>query len=246
MKKDVLFITGDWKAKVGSQEIPGITSNFGLGVQNEAEQRLIEFCQEKALVIANSSNNTRRRYACTSLDGQYRNQIDYILCRQRWRSSTQLEKIRPGGDCGSDHQLLFAKFRLKLKKAGKTIRPFRYDLNQIPYDYTVKVINRFKELDLVGRVPEELWMEACNTVQEVMLWLSDEYPTASEAAKNFTMYKITSSWPKASVVLLLGNVPLICFSGTLIPLICFLTKWQFTVSLIFNRNKHIKISTKNQ
>ena len=133
-----------------------------------------------------------------------------------------------------------------LIEAGKTIRPFRYDLNQIPYDYTVKVMNRFKGLDLVGRVPEELWMEVCNTVQEVMLWISDECPTASKAAKNVIMYKITSSWPKASIVLLLRNVPLICFSGILIPLICFLTKWQFTVSLIFNPNKHIKISTKNQ
>ena len=107
-------------------------------------------------------------------------------------------------------------------------------------------MNRFKGLDLADRVPEELWMEVCNTVQEVMLWISDEYPTASKAAKNFIMYKITSSWPKASIVLLLRNVPLICFSGILILLICFLTKWQFTVSLIFNPNKHIKISTKNQ
>ena len=82
-------------------------------------------------------------------------------------------KIRPGANYGSDHRLLFAKFRLKLKKLGKTIRPFRYDLNQIPYDYTVKVMNRFKGLDLVGKVPEELWMEVCNTVQEVMLWISD-------------------------------------------------------------------------
>ena len=82
-------------------------------------------------------------------------------------------KIRPGANYGSDHRLLFAKFRLKLKKLGKTIRPFRYDLNQIPYDYTVKVMNRFKGLDLVGKVPEELWMEVCNTLQEVMLWISD-------------------------------------------------------------------------
>ena len=70
--------------------------------------------------------------------------------------------------CGSDHRLLIAKFRLKLKKVGKTIRPFRYDLNQIPYDYTVEVTNRFKGLDLVDRVPEELWMEVCNTVQEAV------------------------------------------------------------------------------
>ena len=81
-------------------------------------------------------------------DGQYRNQIDYILCNQRWRSSIQSAKTRPGTDCGSNHDLLIAKFRLKLKKAGKTTRPFRYDLNQIPYDYTEGVTNRFKGLDL--------------------------------------------------------------------------------------------------
>ena len=84
-----------------------------------------------------SSNNTRENYTWTSLDGQYRNQIDYILCNQRWRNCVQSAKTRLGADCGSDHELLIAKFRLKLKKVGKTTRPFRYDLNQIPYDYTV-------------------------------------------------------------------------------------------------------------
>ena len=73
-----------------------------------------------------------------------RAKIDYILCSQRWRSSIQSTKTRPGADCGPDHELLIAKFRLKLKKVGKTTRPFRYDLNQITYDYTVEVRNRFK------------------------------------------------------------------------------------------------------
>ena len=81
-------------------------------------------------------------------DGQYWNQIDYIVCSQRWRSSIQSAKTRPGADCGSDEPLI-AKFRLKLKKAGKTPRPFRYDLNQIPYDYTVKLTNRLKGLVLI-------------------------------------------------------------------------------------------------
>ena len=75
-------------------------------------------------------------------------------------------KTRPGADCGSDHELLIAKFRLKLKKVGKTTRPFRYDLNQIPYDYTVEVRNRFKGLDLIDRVPDELWNEVRDIVQE--------------------------------------------------------------------------------
>ena len=80
---------------------------------------------------------------------QHQNQIEYILCSQRWRSSIQSAKTRPGADCGSDHELLIAKFRLKLKKVGITTRPFRYDLNQIPYDYTVEVRNRLKGLDLI-------------------------------------------------------------------------------------------------
>ena len=101
-----------------------------------------------------------------STDGRYQNQIDYILGSQRWRSSIQPAKVRPGADCGSDHELLIAKFRLKLKKGGKTTIPFSYDLHQIPYDYTVEVTNRFKGLDLIDRVPEELWMEAPDFVQE--------------------------------------------------------------------------------
>ena len=138
-KKDVLFIIGNWKAKVGSQETPGVTGKFGLEVQNEAGQRLIEFRQENTLVIANTlfQQYKRRLYTWTSPDGHYWNQTDYIFCSQRWRSSIQPAKIRLGTDRGSDHELLIAKFRLKLKKVGKTTSPFRYDLNQIPYDYTV-------------------------------------------------------------------------------------------------------------
>ena len=88
-KKDVLFIIGDWNTKVGSQETPGVTSKFGLGVQNEAEQRLKEFCQENTLVIANTlfQQHKRRIYTWTSPDAQHQNQIDYVLCSQRWKSS---------------------------------------------------------------------------------------------------------------------------------------------------------------
>ena len=100
--------------------------------------------------------------------GQYQNQTDYVLCSQRRRSFIQSAKTRPGADCSSDHELLIAKFRLKWKKVGKITRPVTYELNQIPYDYTVEVevMNRFKGLDLVERVPEELWTEVCNIVQE--------------------------------------------------------------------------------
>ena len=98
-----------------------------------------------------------------------------------------VSKNRLGADCGSDHKLLIAKFRLKLKKVEKTTRPFRYDLNQIPYNYTVEVRNRFKGLGLIDRVPDELWTEVHDTVQETGIktipkkkkcikakWLSDE------------------------------------------------------------------------
>ena len=89
--KNVLFIIGDWNAKVGSQETPGVTGKFGLGIWNEAGQRLLEFCQENALVITNTlfQQHKRRLYTWTSPDGQYRNQVDSILCSQRWRSSIQ-------------------------------------------------------------------------------------------------------------------------------------------------------------
>ena len=110
-----------------------------------------------------------------------------ILCSRRWRSSKQLAKTRPGADCGSVYELLIAKFRLKLKKTGKTTRPLRHDIRQIPYDYTVEVTNRFKGLDLIDRVPEELWTDVCNIVQEAVIktipkkkkckkakWLSEE------------------------------------------------------------------------
>ena len=93
-KIDILFIIGEWNAKVGSQETPGVTSKSGLGMQNEAGQRLIEFCQENALVIANTlfQQHKRRLYTWTSPDGQHQNQIDYVLCSQRWRSSIKSTK----------------------------------------------------------------------------------------------------------------------------------------------------------
>ena len=89
---------------------------------------------------------------------------DYILCNQRWRRPIKSAKTRHGTDCGSDHEVLIEIFRLKLKKVRKPTRPFRYDLNQIPYDYTVEVMTRFMRLDLVERGPEELWTEVCNIV----------------------------------------------------------------------------------
>ena len=132
----------------------------------KAGQRLTEFCRENALVIANTLFQQHKRglYTWTSPDGQYQNQTDCILCNQIWRSSIQSGKIRLGADCGSDHELLIANFRLKLKKVRKTTKPFRYDLNQMPHNYTLEGTNGFKGLDLIDRVPEELWTEVRDTV----------------------------------------------------------------------------------
>ena len=111
----------------------------------------------------------RRLRTSTSTDGQYQNQIDYILCSQRCRSSIQSTKRRLGSDCGSDHELLIAKFRLKLKKVGETTRQFRYDLSQIPYDYAIEMTNRFKGLELIDTVPEELWTKVGDLVKEAVI-----------------------------------------------------------------------------
>ena len=127
----------------------------------------------------------RRLYTWTSPDGQHQKQIDYILCSQRCRSSIQSAKTRPGADCGSDHELLIAKFRLKLKKVGKTTRPFRYDLNQIPYDYTVEVRKRFKGLDMIECLMNYRRGSSCFTGEKIKTipmekkckkakWLSEE------------------------------------------------------------------------
>ena len=120
---------------------------FGLGVQNEAGRKPVEFCRENVLFIANTSfqQHKGRLYTWTSPDGQHKNQIDYILGSQRWRNSIQSAKTRLEADCGSDHELLIVKVRLKLKKVGETTRPFRYDLNQIPYIYIVEVTSRLTD-----------------------------------------------------------------------------------------------------
>ena len=119
-----------WRSGKNTKRSTKWSTNVYLGIQNEAGQRLTEFCEENTLVIANTLFQQHKSwlYTWTSPDGQYQNQIDSVLCSQRWRSSIHPAKTRPGADCGSDHELLIAKFRLKLKKVGKTSRPFRYDL----------------------------------------------------------------------------------------------------------------------
>ena len=170
-------------------------SKFGFGVQNETGWRLTEFCQKNTLVIANTLFQQHKRllYTWTSPDGQYWYQIDYILCSRRWRSSIQSAKIRPGADCGSWTH--YWKIQIKLKKVGKTTRPFRYDLNQIPYDYTVEVTNRFKGLDLIDRVPEDLWTEVHDILQEAVIKTISKKKKCKKD-KMFVWEGLTNSWGK--------------------------------------------------
>ena len=121
-KKDILFIMG-LECKSRSQEIPGITIKFSLRVPNEPGQKLPESCQENTMVIANTlfQQPKRQLYTWTSPDGQYRNQIDYVLCSQRWRSSIQSAKTKPGADCCSGHETLLQNSGLNWRKCGKPL-----------------------------------------------------------------------------------------------------------------------------
>ena len=165
-KKDVLFIIGNWNAKVGSQEILGVIGKFGFGVQNDAGQRLTELCWE------HTSHN--KHLPTTQEKTVHMDITGWSTLKSEWLYSLQpkMEQLYTVSKNKTDCWLwlrswiLIVKFRLKLKKVSKTTRPFRYDLNQIPYDYTVDVTNRFKGLD---RVREELWMEVCDIVQQAVI-----------------------------------------------------------------------------
>ena len=153
------------------KQIIYIHINVAPGHSSCHQRRILGIPQEDTLVVTNTlfQQQKRRLYTWTSPDALYQNQTHYILCSQRWRSSIQSAKTRPEADSGSDHEFIIAKSRLKLKKVEKTTRPFRYDLNQIPYDYTVEMRKRFKGLDLIDRVPDELWTKVCDIVQEAVI-----------------------------------------------------------------------------
>ena len=148
---------------------------LGLRVQNEAGQRLSELCPENALVIQTPSSNNTRDDSPHGHHHMVTTKIRLIIffvakdgeALHRQKKTKQQEK-KPGADCGSDHELN-AKFRLKLKKVGKTTRPFRYDLNRTSYDYTVEVTSKVKVLDLIDRVSEEPWIEIWDIAQEAVI-----------------------------------------------------------------------------
>ncbi|CAF4364413.1 unnamed protein product, partial [Rotaria magnacalcarata] len=186
---------GDWNAKVGSKPITGITGNFGLGDRNEAGDRLLEFCHNNYLFITNTcfQQPKRRLYTWTSPNGQYKNQIDYILCSQRWRSSIQLAKTRPGADCGSDHELLIAKFQIKLKTTSKTARLASIDENdgstielepdisesEIKWDLECIANNKAPSID---EIPPELFKILGDDAVKILLaicqqiWKTQQWP----------------------------------------------------------------------
>ena len=157
---------------------------------------LTEFCHGNTQGIANTLFQLHEKwlYTWTSPDSQCQNQIDHILWSWRWRRFIQSARTRMGADYGSDYELLPAKIRLKLKKVGEVTRPFRYNLNQIPYDYKVEVTNRFKGLDLIDRVPEEIWTEVHNIVKETMIKPSQE--KEMQKCKMVVWGGLTNSWEK--------------------------------------------------
>ena len=154
-----------------------------------------EFRDWRGMTNTLFQQHKRRLYTWISPDCQYWNQVDYILCSQRWRSSIQSAKHKTGSWLWLRSWTPYSKFRLKLKKVGKISRLCRYDLNQIPYDYTVEVTNRLKGLDLIDTVPEELWMEVCDIVQEAVIKTIHKKKEMKKG-KMVVWQGLTNSWEK--------------------------------------------------
>ena len=186
---DVLYVIGDWNAKVGQDKTNGTTGRFGLGERNERGDQLVEFCSRNDFQIMNTffKLHARRLYTWRSPDQTTRNQIDYIICKTRWRSSVRRVTTLPGADCGTDHNLLIADVKIKLKRIKRAKQTLRYDVENIGLEFAVEVKNRFNGLQLADREPEELWNDIRDIVKEtadkrvpkakrkkVTKWLSDE------------------------------------------------------------------------
>ena len=154
---------GDFNAKVGEHGLEGSDAigKFGLGEANERGERLIDFCNDNELIVTNTlfQQHPRRLYTWVSPDGKTRNQIDFILIRRRWRSSVKVARTYPGADCGSDHQLLVAEIRTKLKSVKRDTPPRRYDVKSINDQYRIDVRNSFQVLleKKEEWTPNELW-----------------------------------------------------------------------------------------
>ena len=186
---DVLYVIGDWNAKVGQDETNGTTGIFGLGERNERGDQLVEFCSRNGFQILTTffKLHARRLYTWRSPDQTTRNQIDYIICKTRWRSSVRRVTTLPGADCGTDHNLLIADVKIKLRRINRAKQTLSYDVENIGLEFPVEVKNRFNGLQLADREPEELWNDIRDIVKEradkrvqkfkrkkVTKWLSDE------------------------------------------------------------------------
>ena len=144
IKQDLVFILGDYNAKIGKETTPEereIKGPHCLGSRNDRGQMLLDFCFENQMVVGNSlfKQHPRRLFTWTSPDGKTKNQIDYILVPKRWRTSLLNAKTYPGADCGSDHELLVATIQMKMRKIKKPTAPIRFDLSKIPEDYGIEI-----------------------------------------------------------------------------------------------------------
>ena len=166
-KGDIMYVIGDWNAKVGKQKTAGVTGGFGLGTRNARGDTMVDFCSRNSLVMNTMfKQHARRLYTWKSPDKITRNQIDYILCTGRWKSSIKRVTTIPGADCGTDHNLLIAIVKIKLKQTKRNKTTPTYDLENIAMKYTVEVKNRFSILQVDDKNPEDLWIDIRDAVIE--------------------------------------------------------------------------------
>ncbi|BFY99382.1 hypothetical protein BsWGS_02422 [Bradybaena similaris] len=165
---DILFIMGDFNAKVGEEITQNVTGRFGLGTRNEAGENLVNFCAGNDLYVANTmfQQPKRRLYTWTSPNGLYRNQIDYFLCANRWKSSVVNCKTLPGAECGTDHELLIAEMKIKLKRKPRVIRPPKFNIDCITNEYKTGIKDRFKDLDFKVQEPNEIWEDIKDIIKD--------------------------------------------------------------------------------
>ena len=209
------MIMGDWNSKVGDKKFLNITGQYGLGDRNDAGDKLLEFCSENDMTIADTlfKQPKRRLYTWISPVQKCRNQIDYIIIQNRWRSTIHLAKTLPGADCGSDHELLIAKIKVKLRKTKPIKTEMRYDLSNISDSYTVAVSSRFEILEnetISEKTPNELWEDIKETIlseaenvipkKKIMKrskWLSEETIKTAEKRK---LAKCNKKWEEVKTL----------------------------------------------
>ena len=167
-KGDIMYVIGDWNAKVGKQKTAGFTGGFGLGTRNERGDTMVDFCSRNSLVVMNTmfKQHARRLYTWKSPDKITKNQIDYILCTGRWKISIKRVTTIPRADCGTDHNFLIAIVKIKFKQTKRNKTTPKYDLENIATNYTVEVKNRFSILQVDDKNPEDLWIDIRDVVIE--------------------------------------------------------------------------------